>query len=1287
MAPSARRPTPSTLLLLLATFLKPILAQPPPPPPPTAPAFGGAGLALRFIDKPLYTSELEYRSLVVQNTFTPDIALIPNTLAQFDAGSTQQTFLSLSDLTMEAWVRPLPALEQNDPNKGCCWPVFGTLFPGDSAKGFAGMTVVDNKALQFSTMHVDAGDPCSNKVGSRSPVGFMESLWDGKWHHIALVYSSANRTKYYYYDGELFHSMACTSPLAIPGGSILVGTTADDNPKMFWEGDLDEIRLWNASRTQQQIRDGMNRVLTESEIARTVAYYPFDNFNATEPYKIRDRSTFKHDLVLGKTVAMTHNEDRLVPKVVSSSAPVWGANYTMDVVRQTNKFSGIYNLTGLVTGREATITIRSLFSNDTGVDILIPPNSQVLQDSMLPYSFPSTTTLQIRANPSTKDLVFIDKPTYIPLSLSTGESLFIEISVSTAAPIHSGSAGSALYCDGRSHAYAKDFSFGKMNAAPKYTVEFWAWTYFYLPLRTPNTVFSIGNSEISAPGPNNWCFGQKSEGVNHTDFCRGRLLVDYPAAGGYLDAYSGWEPSSNEGLLSAPAKGRFGLWSHVAVTGNGNIMYLYIDGVNMGNKTDYGFVPNPKGEPLGLFMCSWPFWGGTFHNFRGFIDEFRIWNRTRTQAEIISTMHTTIDASLHPDLLTYYKFDEFAEATDKNITDKLTMAKDAGAGGNDLVFGGCVPNRAPYCKNVNGTCSADDLPRVPCYTNTDEIQKQAMPTQYISSAPISGYQKSLLLPSNGNISFTLASSADLRQESFVEYIITTLPLDTEGGIYIRVQPTRENNNQTLLKLSVGSKVTYPQTLIFIPASNRGGDPLTSLSYRVESKYFSSDTSVSYFFRVTCGPGQLLNVNSKTCDACPYGTYSQSTSFDTTCGSYQNLLPSNATGMVLLVLNGIGCAITIAIAVCVVLYRKTNVMKAASPIFTYLILTGCLLGHAYVFTTPDLPNTVMCTVQPVLAALAYTLVLSNVAVKTYRIHYIFNFAKTFSKGSFWIKTKTTLLVSFVFLFIDGVLILVWFKMDPPTPQIFKLTGSDGASEMYWACSSKSQDTQKMFNALIVGYNAIITLWTLFLAMKVKNITDRIYNESKLIVTCIYNICVLSVILLPIIFMADTIPNQFRQLFGGIIVSLLCTGTAVILYAPKLSLINAEAKEGSRATWSYAGDLSNGLTGGPSFSESKIKVQHVYISLPGILLKTRPYLGWECVDLYVLPDSKSIVLRKVNQSVASYYEVGGCQTTVLSEKEGDYSLKLQFLDKSYILKVDTLEKFTSLKDILEDAMKVD
>jgi hypothetical protein len=88
----------------------------------------------------------------------------------------------------------------------------------------------------------------------------LGDLTDGGWHHLAATYDGA--TKRIYVDGQLVASTAQTGQIAFTGVNLSVGasnngsTTAD-----FFNGAIDELRIWQSVRTAQEITQYFNRSL------------------------------------------------------------------------------------------------------------------------------------------------------------------------------------------------------------------------------------------------------------------------------------------------------------------------------------------------------------------------------------------------------------------------------------------------------------------------------------------------------------------------------------------------------------------------------------------------------------------------------------------------------------------------------------------------------------------------------------------------------------------------------------------------------------------------------------------------------------------------------------------------------------------------------------------------------------------------------------------------------------------------------------------------------------------
>ena len=104
---------------------------------------------------------------------------------------------------------------------------------------------------------------------------------------------------------------------------------------------------------------------------------------------------------------------------------------------------------------------------------------------------------------------------------------------------------------------------------------------------------------------------------------------------------------------------------HVAITLNGTLLTFYINGVASGTATVSNYSLDT--EPLNIGRQQ-PIAGGCQCNhFNGTMDEVRIWNVVRTQAQIQANMNVGIDPN-SAGLVAYYKFDEGTGTTTADAT-------------------------------------------------------------------------------------------------------------------------------------------------------------------------------------------------------------------------------------------------------------------------------------------------------------------------------------------------------------------------------------------------------------------------------------------------------------------------------------------------------------------------------------------------------------------------------------------------------------------------------------------
>ena len=126
----------------------------------------------------------------------------------------------------------------------------------------------------------------------------------------------------------------------------------------------------------------------------------------------------------------------------------------------------------------------------------------------------------------------------------------------------------------------------------------------------------------------------------------------YPLFGVYNGANGGTGAASSS-LIS------LNTWTHLAATFSGGSMTLYMNGVQVGTSSQTVNSVTRTNNFIG--RSNWANDG----NFSGNIDELRIWNYARSQAQIQASMSAALYGS-ESGLILYYRFDEGAGSTATN---------------------------------------------------------------------------------------------------------------------------------------------------------------------------------------------------------------------------------------------------------------------------------------------------------------------------------------------------------------------------------------------------------------------------------------------------------------------------------------------------------------------------------------------------------------------------------------------------------------------------------------------
>ncbi|HNB56747.1 MAG TPA: right-handed parallel beta-helix repeat-containing protein, partial [bacterium] len=113
-------------------------------------------------------------------------------------------------------------------------------------------------------------------------VSGSKDVADGLWHHVAGVYDIGNSELRLYVDGELDGVSGASGPIDLSDAPIWIGNNYSF-PGRAWNGEIDEVRVWNTARTQSQIFANMHVSLRGDE-SGLAGLWHFDESSGTTTY-------------------------------------------------------------------------------------------------------------------------------------------------------------------------------------------------------------------------------------------------------------------------------------------------------------------------------------------------------------------------------------------------------------------------------------------------------------------------------------------------------------------------------------------------------------------------------------------------------------------------------------------------------------------------------------------------------------------------------------------------------------------------------------------------------------------------------------------------------------------------------------------------------------------------------------------------------------------------------------------------------------------------------------------
>ena len=500
-------------------------------------------------------------------------------------GTTPINLSNANALTLEAWINPSNLTTATFADV----IMQGSASGADWLLGFQG----NGTTLAFG---VRAGGSYQELHIPVAPADFT----NGSWHHLAATYDGL--TKKVYVDGVLAGGDSQTGNVGLIGSVLTIGGPVVTGTSGYFNGQLDEVRIWRTALTQAQVLAQMNREMKGTD-GGLALYYRFDE-------------------AVGNTTGDLTGNGRVggfqnTPAWVASTAPVQSfsavtTGYATNAAGGSATLSARVFPSGLAAASYFNYGTQATYSFQTATQNLLAAATPVVITSSVAGLLPGTRYhYQAVASNSTTIDYGRDRTFFTPGR--TG--------------------GSALGFDG-ANSYVR-FSAPVLSNGNAMSLE--AWIKPAMLTNNPNAMVLRAASGATV----DWLLGFEN---------RGTVFAFGLRAGG---TYAELQAPIN------PADLADGNWHHVAATYNGATKAIYLDGTLVGAASQSGNVSSTAssaacGASYNVISAA--------DYFNGQIDEVRVWSVGRSAGDIAAGLNHSL-TGLEPGLAASLRLDEGAGTT------------------------------------------------------------------------------------------------------------------------------------------------------------------------------------------------------------------------------------------------------------------------------------------------------------------------------------------------------------------------------------------------------------------------------------------------------------------------------------------------------------------------------------------------------------------------------------------------------------------------------------------------
>lgn len=243
---------------------------------------------------------------------------------------------------------------------------------------------------------------------------------------------------------------------------------------------------------------------------------------------------------------------------------------------------------------------------------------------------------------------------------------------------------------------------------------------------------------------------------------------------------------------------------------------------------------------------------------------------------------------------------------------------------------------------------------------------------------------------------------------------------------------------------------------------------------------------------------------------------------------------------------VASCISLAFLIYTIKYRNHRVMRASTFSFMILFLFGTIIGNSTIFTWRLTSSSIAtCALTPILLGIGFVMTFGALFVKSWRIHMLFNEQ---SLKMFKISNVKLGLILMAFLLSEAALVIIiavyQAEVQMVTPDLYR------PSTWYLQCVEN--EVSFAFTIIVVIANGVLLMFGLYLAIRIRKLKRKLYNESRILAFIIYNIALLSV-LVTILQFVGSVNREVLFIVRSLAIVIGNSVAVISLYANKIYYI--------------------------------------------------------------------------------------------------------------------------------------